>query len=165
MSSDPQLLAEKLRSEGSGVHAFFAALTDEQWQITIYTDGASWTSRSVLAHLLTAERGFLRLFEGIRQGGEGASQDFSIDRYNARQQQKTAELTPAELLLQFDAVRREMVAYVSSLSQADLAASGRHPGLGLSTLEAMIKMIYIHNNQHLRDIRTALQRSSSAANP
>jgi uncharacterized protein (TIGR03083 family) len=150
-------LAQKLRSEGEKFAAFFGALTDDQWQEEVYTEGSVWTVRSILAHLMTSERAFMRVFESVRQGGTGVPEDFVIDRYNARQQEKTRGLPPAQLLEQYRNVRAEMVAWVSGISAADLERSGRHPFLGIATLRDMIKMIYIHNQTHYRDMRKALR--------
>ena len=94
-------LADKLKSEGEKFYKLFADLTDEQWQTEVYTEDQTWTIRNVLAHFVTSERGLVRLFERIRAGGEGSPDDFSIDRYNARQQEKTQNLSPQELLEQY----------------------------------------------------------------
>jgi len=51
-------------------------MTDSQWQKEVYTEGATWTIRNVLAHFVTSERGLLKLFENIRQGGDGARMIF-----------------------------------------------------------------------------------------
>ena len=151
-------LAEKLKSEGEKFAAIFAALTDEQWEIEIYTEGAVWTIRNVLAHLVTAERAFLtQLFPNVRAGGGGASEDFSIDRYNARQQEKSRELAPRELLEQYKTVRAGMIDWVSALDESDLEKTGRHPFLGPTTLREMIKTVYVHNQLHYRDIKKALK--------
>ena len=155
--SEAAELADKLKSEGEKFTAFFASLTDEQWKVQVYTEGAAWTVRSVLAHFVTSERGLVRLFEQIRQGGPGASEDFSIDRYNASQQGKTKDLTPQVLLEQYRAARAEMAAWVSTLGEAELEKTGRHPFLGHATLREMIKMIYLHNQLHYRDLRKALK--------
>jgi uncharacterized protein (TIGR03083 family) len=122
----------------------------------VYTEGATWTVRAVLAHLVTAERAFVKLFASIREGGSGVSEDFSIDRYNARQQEKTRDLLPAELVEQFKAVREEMVSFVSGLEDADLERIGRHPFLQETSLREMIRMVYLHNQIHLRDLKRAL---------
>ncbi len=150
-------LAEKLRAEGEKFSSFFGGLNDEQWRAEVYTEGSVWTIRSILAHLMTAERAFLKLFEDIRQGGAGTSEDFVIDRYNARQQEKTRDLAPAELLGQYRDVRSRMAAWVAGLEDADLEKTGRHPFLGMTTLREMIKMVYIHNQTHYRDIRRVLK--------
>lgn len=150
-------LADKLRSEGDRFVAVFTDLTDEQWQSVVYTEGETWTIRNVLSHFVTSERGLLKLFERIRTTGEGASEDFSIDRYNTAQQQKTSELTPKELLDQYKAIRSDAIAWTLSLSEEDLEKMGRHPFLGVTTIREMIKMLYIHNLTHYRDMKRVLR--------
>jgi len=153
----PAWLAERLKKEGDKVVDFFSALADEQWQVEVYTEGDNWTIRNVLAHFVTSERGLHKLFENVLEGGIGASDDFSIDRYNARQQEKTKDLTPQELLEQFADVRADLVKWVSKLSQEDLAIEGRHPYLGQVNLGEMLKMIYLHNQIHFRDFRKLVE--------
>ena len=155
--SETTELAQKLKSEGEKFAAFFGGLTDEQWKKEVYTEGSVWTIRNILSHLMTSERAFVKLFENIRQGGQGVAEDFVIDRYNASQQEKTKELTPAELLDQYKAVRAEMIAWVSGISDSDLDKTGRHPFLGVITLREMVKMVYIHNQTHYRDLRRVLK--------
>ena len=150
-------LADKLKSEGEKFYKLFADLTDEQWQTEVYTEDQTWTIRNVLAHFVTSERGLVRLFERIRAGGEGSPDDFSIDRYNARQQEKTQNLSPQELLEQYKAVRADSVAWTLSLEEADLELEGRHPFLEMTTLREMIKMLYLHNIIHYRDMKKALK--------
>ncbi len=150
-------LADKLTSEGERFVTFFSGLTDAQWQSEVYTEGATWTVRNVLSHFVTAERGLVKLFEQIRQGGAGVADDFSIDRYNARQQEKTKELTPQELLEQYKSVRADTVAWVLGLQESDLALTGRHPFLGMTTLREAIKMLYLHNQIHYRDLKKVLK--------
>ena len=150
-------LAEKLKNEGEKIHATFSAFTDNQWNMEVYTEGTTWTICNVLSHLVTSERGLLKLFEKIRHGGEGASLDFSIDRYNAGMQARTQELTPNELLEQYKSVRAESVAWTSALSESELEIQGRHPFLGVTTIREMVKMLYIHNQSHYRDIKKVLR--------
>ena len=150
-------LADKLKSEGEKFYAIFAGLTDEQWQTEVYTEDQTWTIRNVLAHFVTSERGLVKLFERIRAGGEGAADDFSIDRYNAAQQQKTINLPPQELLEQYKAVRSDSVAWTLSLEESDLEKKGRHPFLEMTTLREMIKMLYLHNIIHYRDMKKVLK--------
>lgn len=150
-------LADKLKSEGEKFFALFAGLTDAQWQAKVYTEGETWTIRNVLAHFVTSERGLVQLFERIRLTGEGAADDFSIDRYNTSQQQKTKDSSPQELLEQYRAVRADSVAWTLSLSETDLEKQGRHPFLGKTTLREMIKMLYLHNQIHYRDMKKVLK--------
>lgn len=148
-------LAEKLKSEGEKMVSIFSAFAEDRWNQEIYTEGETWTIRNVLAHFVTSERGLLKLFEQIRQGGPGASDDFSIDRYNASQQEKTKELSPQELLEQYKQVRANSVAWVSALKEEELEITGRHPFLGHTAIREMIKLLYVHNLNHYRDMKRA----------
>lgn len=150
-------LAEKLKSEGEKIHAIFSTFENNQWNVEVYTEGATWTIRNVLSHLVTSERGLIKLFEQIRLGGEGSSLDFSIDRYNASMQARNKDLTPFELLEQYQGIRANSIDWVSSLKDEELEIKGRHPFLGITTIREMIKMLYIHNQTHYRDMKKALK--------
>jgi hypothetical protein len=39
------------------------------------------------------------------------------------------------------------------MQDPDLAKLGRHPFLGITSLEDIIKMVYRHNQIHMREIR------------
>ncbi len=150
-------LAEKLKTEGEKMVSIFGGMRDDQWSQEVYTEGATWTIRNVLAHFVTAERGLVKLFEQIRQGGAGASDDFSIDRYNAAMQERTKDLTPQELLEQYKQMRANSVAWVSGLKDSELEIIGRHPFLEITTIREMIKLLYIHNQTHYRDMKKAMK--------
>jgi len=150
-------LAEKLKTEGERMAAFFTEMKDEQWSNEVYTEGATWSIRNVLAHFVTSERGLVRLFERVRTIGEGATDDFSIDRYNAAQQEKTKDLAPDELLEQYKQVRAESVQWVTGLKDEELELKGRHPFLGETVIREMIKMLYLHNQLHYRDVKRAIR--------
>jgi len=149
-------LVERLEAEGEKTAAFFSSLTADQWKLAIYTEGETWTVRDMLAHFVTAERELLTLFIDVRNGGTGASENFDIDGFNASQQKITRTLSPGELLEQFAIVRAETMAFVSGLSESDLEKRGRHPFLGVTALDGMIKALYRHNQIHARDLRHIL---------
>ena len=149
--------AEKLKSEGEKFVGIFSGITDEQWKTEVYTEGTTWTIRNVLAHFVTSERGLVKLFEQIRQGGTGAADDFSIDRYNASQQEKTKEFTPVELLEKYKEIRANTVTWVSGMKEEELELKGRHPFMEVTTLREMVKMLYIHNQIHYRDLKKVLK--------
>jgi len=150
-------LADKLRTEGDRFISIFSGLSDDQWNQEVYTEGTTWTIRNVLAHFVTSERGLIKLFERIRQTGEGAADDFSIDRYNAAMQERTRNMTPQELVEQYREIRASSIAWVSSLKDEDLEITGRHPFLGQTVIREMIKMLYIHNLTHYRDMKKVLK--------
>ena len=155
--SEVSELAEKLKSEGEKMVAIFSGVEADQWQREVYTEGTTWTIRNVLSHFVTSERGLLKLFEQIRQGSAGSSEDFSIDRYNAAMQERTKAATPQELIEQYKQVRANAIAWVSGLKETELELVGRHPFLGQTVIREMIKMLYIHNLTHYRDLKKALK--------
>jgi len=150
-------LADKLQSEGEKFYSLFAGLADDQWNLEVYTEDQTWTVRNVLAHFVTSERGLIKLFERIRTGGEGAADDFSIDKYNARQQEKSQDLSPQELLEQYKEVRSDSVAWTLSIADEDLEKVGRHPYLGVTKIREMLKTLYVHNQLHYRDMKKAMK--------
>ena len=150
-------LAERVKSEGDKIVSIFNSLGDEDWNREVYTEGATWTIRNVLSHFVTSERGLLKLFERIRQGGEGTPDDFSIDRYNAAMQERTKAAIPQELIEQYKEVRANAIAWVSGLQESELEIQGRYPFLGHTAIRDMIKMLYIHNLNHYRDMKKVLK--------
>lgn len=156
--SETSILADKLRREGQRMIEYFESLTDEQWKTEIYAENVIWTIRNLFAHLLTSEKAFVKLFENIRQGGEGVTNDFVIDRYNASQQEKTKVFRPLELLDQFKNTRESMIKWVSGIDENDLEKIGRHPYLGQTTFREMIKMVYLHDQIHYRDVKKVLNQ-------
>jgi len=155
--SEINALAEKLRSEGEKFVGIFSEFTDDQWQAEVYTEGAAWTIRDVLSHFVTSESGLLKLFEQIRQGGSGVTEEFSIDRFNASQQEKNRDISVAELLEKYKSTRAATIAWVLGLQESDLERSGRHPFLNVTTLREMVKALYVHNQLHYRDLKKALK--------
>ena len=106
-----------------------------------------------MAHFVSAENSFLKLFDGIRQGGDGVSDGFDVNRFNESQVAKMKRMPPKKLLDAYIEVRAKMIAWVETLSDDDLQKEGRHPFLDKTTLEEMIKLVYRHNQIHYRDMR------------
>jgi hypothetical protein len=152
----PQSLADRLSEDGHKTSLFFENLSPEQWQTEVYTEGTHWTIRQVLAHFVSSEVSFNRLLENVLAGGSGTPEDFDLDAYNERKVAQLRDSTVDELLRQYDQARQSNVALVSGLSPEDLTRQGRHPFLGVAPLTDMIKLIYRHNQIHLRDVRRLL---------
>ena len=150
---NPGRLVERLQKEGLRTLAFFQHLAPNDWEVKIYSDGSQWTARQVLAHFVSAEEAAVQLILNILAGGDGAAVDFDIELFNEREVAEKLHFTPAELLEQFGQARQASVSLVNALSTQDLQRAGRHPFLGWTTLEEIIKLLYRHNQIHQRDIR------------
>jgi hypothetical protein len=113
----------------------------------------------VLAHFVASERGFYSLISDILSGGNGAPEDFRLNEYNERKVDELAAASTAELLSLYTAQRQKTCELVSGMSELDLLRTGRHPFLGVAPVEEMVKLIYRHNQIHLRDIRRLLKEA------
>lgn len=158
MADTPQFLQERLLSEAEKTLIFFRELPEEDWQKTIYTEGSRWTVRQVLAHFAATEESINRLIENILAGGEGAPEDFNIDVYNERKVASLNEEGRAELMQRFKSSRQKNADLVAKMSLDDLTKTGRHPYFGNASLTDIIKLLYRHNQIHLRDIRRELSQ-------
>jgi hypothetical protein len=146
-------LAERLRAEGKKTRAFFSALTPEQWNQVIYTEGACWSVQQVLAHFVTSEASMARLVQNIQAGGSGTPADFDLDAYNERKVAGLGEASTDELLDRHAELRQQFADQVARMSLEDLGKTGRHPFLGMASLEDIVKLVYRHNQIHLREVR------------
>jgi len=152
----PKRLAEKLKIEGKKNLEFFRALTPDQWEQQVYSEGASWTVRQVFAHIAEAEKSIPRLITTILEGSPGVPEDFDLDGYNERKVNQLGDISPDELFERFTAHRTATVAMVNKMTPADLEKTGRHPFLGVAPVLEMLKLMVVHINLHQRDIRRAL---------
>jgi hypothetical protein len=147
----------KLEKNLNNTISFFRSLSGDQLSVQVYTDGAEWTAKQVLAHFVTIERSMHSLFKNILSGGSGSPDDFDVDRFNLTQTKKLDGLTAEELIEQFGSVREETIAIVRGMTEQDLNREGKHVFLGHGKLERFIIWAYEHVRIHEDDIRKALQ--------
>ena len=156
MPETSQRLVTRLENETQKTVDFFRSLSDEQMHLTVYSDHSCWTSQQILAHFVSAEKAFSWLIEDVLGGGSGAPESFDIDAFNDKEVATLQQNEPAALLHRFEILRRENILRVSRMSLEDLARIGRHPFLGIASLEDIIQLLYRHNQIHQRDIRKRL---------
>ena len=156
MNPSTDLIQTRLRTEGDKLLALFEALTPEQWQIVIYTDGMTWTIKDLLAHQISAEKEFQFYGRDVLSGGPGAPENFDINRFNNNAVAQQTDRTPAELLATFRATRQASIDFVVAIQSDQWTLQGRHPFFGMMKIEDLFKLIYRHNMLHLRDLRRVL---------
>ncbi|OGO31098.1 MAG: hypothetical protein A2Z16_15565 [Chloroflexi bacterium RBG_16_54_18] len=159
MTESPTYIAGRMQVGGNKTLEFFRELTPDQWGAIMYTEGSVWTVREVLAHFVSAESGMTRLVESILTGGPGAPEDFDLNAYNERKVASLKNASTDELLGHFTLLREKSTALAANLSPDDLTKTGRHPWLGMASIADILKMMYRHNQIHLRDIRRAMNSS------
>ena len=157
MNHTPTELAGRLDEEGQKTRRFFNHLTSDQWERTVYTEGAGWSIRQVLAHFVSTESAIARLVNNILAGGTGSQENFKMNEYNERKVAALEQVSPAELLERFSQLRQESSSIVRNMAPEDLAKVGRHPFLGITTIEEILKLLYVHNQIHMRDVKRGLK--------
>ena len=145
-------LIARLEKGRAALQRAFADLPPEQWQRTVYAEPAVWTVRDVLAHLLSAEEGLRMLAQEAASGGEGAPEGMDYHAFNAAEQERLRALSPEELLAAWGEARNATLAMVRGLEKRQLDREGRHPALGIVTVETILNAIYGHQLMHLRDL-------------
>ncbi len=158
MSGRKEEIIRGLENNAARTIAFFEALTPAQLNTQVYHEGASWTARQVLAHLVTIEQSMQRLFSDIMAGIPDASKGFDIERFNRIQPQKLEGLSLAELIARFQAVREKTVLKVAAMHETDLDREGWHPFHGPGRLERFLRWAFEHAQLHLDDIGRVLHR-------
>lgn len=157
MPSRQETLLKRLTEEGQKTVSFYRELSAAQLQQTVYTEGAAWQVRDLLAHLAWVERTFHHYHQDLLNGGPGVPHDFDIDGFNAAHTAAGRTTSVSVLLDQFESARAQTVALVARLADADFDRQAYHPFLGQTTLEQVLKLLYRHTMLHERDARKALE--------
>jgi hypothetical protein len=167
-----ELLAA-LRSSGDELVARLSALPPETFELGRYENG--WNGRQILAHVASIEWTYPRLLDVARQaprstGGEATEQvrrtapdeapgvatstaQGGIDAYNARQVEKRAGASVADLLEEFRRNRAATIAAVQGVDEALLATPIRSAGGVTGPLAGVIQAVAVgHILGHMRDI-------------
>jgi hypothetical protein len=163
MAETPERLAERLNGDGFKTLEFFRRLSPEQVDCSVYTDGSSWKVRQILAHFVSTEKAFSMLIKDVLGGGFGAPEEFEIDRFNENEVAGLDLLPFQDLLVEFGTLRSGNIQLVQGMTLSDMSRMGRHPFLGMTTLEEIVKLLYRHNQIHQRDMRKALQSQSGGS--
>jgi hypothetical protein len=154
--TDKMLLLRKMEDEGTKTIAFFRAISDDQWDNPIYTDGAQWDLRQILCHFVDAEKWLRVIVEDIMTGGEGSPEGFDVDLHNAEHVGKMTDWHPEALINAFFNSRQATLELLRKATEADLKRTGRHPAMGIKSLESIAQLIYLHNKAHQRDIQRVI---------
>ena len=157
MANIKETILNRLAAELESTISAFSALKPQDWLAVIYTDGAAWTPREILAHQVTTEIAIRVLVENILAGGAGAPEGFQIQKFNEEQAAERAGRPAEELYAEFRAARAALIATVERMAPEDFARTGRHPWFGQAALEDVLKLVYRHNMLHVRDVQHAVR--------
>ena len=119
---------------------------------------SGWTVGQILAHLASAELGEAFLIRRAMDGEQVHMSTEERDAFNAAQVDGAAAMSPVELrdqLLQARGTLREVFA---GMSEEDLDRGIRWPEWPARTIRTSIPYLLEHEDSHLDEIRSALDR-------
>jgi len=133
------------------------ALTDEQLQTPIISEGQTWNVLDIVAHLLENERAMSIHVHKIRQGKETVPENFDLDQWNAGLKKRVGDTPPLEQLLEDLAqTRAKTLEVLESIKDDEWELQGRHPLRGKITVEQYYETIAGHDSWHTKDIKKGL---------
>lgn len=151
-----ELLKKRLNAAQAAMDAVFDEV-EGRWEMQVYHDGPAWNVRQIAIHLAETERGLFDQMRSIVEAGASTvPDDFDIDRYNQRSVEKRASMTSGEARAAQKAERSALIAWLDTLSAADLEKTGRHPAIGIIPIDMYIRVIARHQKDHTADIALAL---------
>jgi len=159
MESESERLSTRLIEEGEKTGEFFRSLPPVFLDMELYADGGRWKVGQIMAHFLATEIGIFALISSILDGNSGTPEDFDLNRYNEKRILELCDLPLTVLLDRFIEQRLGNALAVKDFSDQQLQTQGRHPYLGITRIEEIIKLLYRHNQIHQRDIRRLLLES------
>ncbi len=164
-------LLDLLRSSGEQVVSRLRRVPAHEFERGRYENG--WNGRQILAHIASIEWTYPRLIEVAREGPAPATAPSEarrtppqagagvatrpmrggVDDYNARQVEKRASASVAELLAEFETNRAATVSAVEGADEELLRSTVRSAGGITGPLAGVIRLIAVdHVLVHLRDI-------------
>jgi hypothetical protein len=140
-----------------------ALLRDLPDRWILATEGENtWSAFDVVGHLIHADRtNWMQRAMTILEHGE-AKVFTEFDRFG--QFESSRGRTLASLLDEFAAVRKDSLEELrSAVTMADLNRAGRHPALGVVTLQQLLAAWVVHDLDHLMQISRVLARQYTDA--
>ena len=126
-----------------------AAIADADWPRESANEG--WTNKDLLAHLACID-GRLRSQVPCVFGRQPWPAD-TIDEYNEREVGRRRSATVADLLDELAGENGKTLAFLESLSEAELSYRFDHPRRGSVSLDEWLRIIPNHIVGHLDDFR------------
>lgn len=155
ISERKQKLINKLNDSRQRLNTALDAVGD-RWDEQLYSEGAQWTIRQLLTHLMLADAGHVRMVKAIAAGIEFIPADYDIDRYNKGSVQKNKNLTIEDCRQGLANSREEALSWIDEIDDSVLDIEGRHASLNILSIEKIFKIMALHEISHAQDIETHL---------
>ncbi len=150
---------EAIRRDLADGRARWNAVIDQvgdRWDTQVYSEGAAWTVKQLLVHLMVTDKGHNNMIMGIARGEETIPADFDLERFNRRSVEKRAETTIEEARAALQQTAAERDAWLDTVDEATLAKTGRHGSMHILSIERILGVVAQHDRDHANDIAKVL---------
>ncbi len=161
-SDDVGGIKEKLNAERAKLLASFANLPRAN-TLRPFGEGG-WSIKDLLAHIAMAESvnvAFARMMvakdsplqlEEFARAYPDFPGEFDLDKFNAWMTERWRAKSLDEIVAALDQARAETLAWLETLSPAQLERSGEHAVWGKQSIRGMFRILVIHDKFHRGDI-------------
>ncbi len=146
-------LRERLEAARAELLAAVGALTEEDLARPAGHE-SDWTAKDLIGHVAYAEGSMLPMIQRPLAGqAHQIPPDFDLDRWNDSRVRRAKEQPVAALLDRLVESRRELLALLDGMDDADLDRPTSHPRMPDTTVEGVLRIIAIHERDHARELR------------
>ncbi|MBI5666764.1 MAG: DinB family protein [Chloroflexi bacterium] len=128
----------------------------DRWDAQVYAEGAAWTVRQLLVHLMITDKGHNNMMMAIARGENTIPDDFDLERFNRRSVEKRAEVTPEEARAALAQTAAERDAWLDTIDDDTLLKQGRHGSMRVLSIEQILGVVADHDRNHANDIARVL---------
>jgi uncharacterized damage-inducible protein DinB len=155
-----QKLIDGLQHSRDRLNAVLDRVPENLWEQEIYHDGAHWTVRQLLIHMMVVDLGQTNVVKGVAEGKNLIPEDYDINRYNSSSVGKRQEVTVEQARESLAQSRAGLIEWLNQIDDSVLDKEGRHAILQMMTVEKMVEVIGQHESGHTNDIEAMIAQSA-----
>lgn len=130
------------------------------WEQQIYSDGAQWTLRELLIHLMISDHGQNNVLMGIAEGKNIIPDDYDLNRYNSGSVSKRKEVSLEFARNALTESRQRLIDWLSEIDDSVLDKEGRHASMQILSIAQILDVMAQHEEGHTRDIEAMLAQKA-----
>ena len=130
------------------------------WEQRIYADGAQWTLRELLIHLMISDHGQNNVLMGIAEGKNIIPDDYDLNRYNSGSVNKRKEVSVEYARQALTESRQRLIDWLSGLDDTVLDKEGRHASMQILSIAQILEVMAQHEEGHTRDIEAMIAQNA-----
>jgi len=150
---------DRLQKSRQRLNAALDGVPAELWEQQIYSDGAQWTLRQLLIHLMLADHGQNTIILGIAEDKNLIPEDYDINRYNSSSVGKRQSVTVDEAREGLAQSRAHLIEWLHQADESVLDKEGRHASLQIMSIMQIFNLMSRHEESHAADIEALIAQS------